>query len=325
MKASMRALLAGIIDYAGLFPPAKLPLDAAIRNYARYRAGADRWMLGRFVCPAARLAELTPYADELFSSAAPFSFSALGRSGGDAAEFLAGARADLEAIVAFRRHCGDRVVVDAYETRLPPAVTGAAEATAVGKLLAQSADLLSGLAPPALNVSYEVAPASDWGRSWTVCIDSIATANRAASAESMSVGFKWRAGGLEAAAFPSVEQVAFIIAACRERGVAWKATAGLHDPFRHFDPNLQTAVHGFLNVFAAGVLADVCRLSEASIQAIIADDQPEHFRFNDEAFHWSDVSASAEEIAGSRKRFALSFGSCSFEEPGDHLRRLGWM
>ena len=57
MNASLRALLSGVVDYAGLFPPAGLPLDQAIRNYARYRQGSDAWMLGRFVIPAARLAE----------------------------------------------------------------------------------------------------------------------------------------------------------------------------------------------------------------------------------------------------------------------------
>ena len=37
MSPSLRALLTGIVDYAGLFPPAQLSLDEAIRNYARYR------------------------------------------------------------------------------------------------------------------------------------------------------------------------------------------------------------------------------------------------------------------------------------------------
>ena len=46
MNASLRALLTGVVDYAGLFPPARLPLDEAIRNYARYRQGSDAWMLG---------------------------------------------------------------------------------------------------------------------------------------------------------------------------------------------------------------------------------------------------------------------------------------
>jgi hypothetical protein len=58
LPASARALLAGAIDYAGLFPPAGLAMEEAVRHYRRYRGGADAWALGRFVCPAARLEEL---------------------------------------------------------------------------------------------------------------------------------------------------------------------------------------------------------------------------------------------------------------------------
>ena len=55
--ASLRSFLTGIIDYAGLFPPAQLDMHEAVKNYAEYRAGKDRELLGRFVVPASRLAE----------------------------------------------------------------------------------------------------------------------------------------------------------------------------------------------------------------------------------------------------------------------------
>ena len=35
-----RAAFEGVIDYAGLYPPASLPLDAVVQNYADYRRGA---------------------------------------------------------------------------------------------------------------------------------------------------------------------------------------------------------------------------------------------------------------------------------------------
>src|SRR5436190_17389433 len=75
MRRSLRVLLEGVIDYAGLFPPAKLPLDQALRNYARYRHEPEGWMLGRFVCPASRLVELVPFHEELFAAGPPFVFS----------------------------------------------------------------------------------------------------------------------------------------------------------------------------------------------------------------------------------------------------------
>src|SRR5713101_4042837 len=59
MHACVRVLLNRILDYAGLFPPAKLPLEDALRTYLRYRKESPhRWMLGRFVCPTARLPDL---------------------------------------------------------------------------------------------------------------------------------------------------------------------------------------------------------------------------------------------------------------------------
>ena len=57
MNHSLRDLLSGLIDYAGLFPPAALDMPAAAREYAEYRESEYRWALGRFVIPVARLDE----------------------------------------------------------------------------------------------------------------------------------------------------------------------------------------------------------------------------------------------------------------------------
>ena len=56
-----RALLSGMVDYAGLFPPAQLPLEKAVREYALHLGEAEAWVLGRFIIPAQRLEELEPY------------------------------------------------------------------------------------------------------------------------------------------------------------------------------------------------------------------------------------------------------------------------
>ena len=47
--ASLRALLAHSIDYAGMFPPCSLGLGPALRNQAEYVRSSDAWMLGGFV------------------------------------------------------------------------------------------------------------------------------------------------------------------------------------------------------------------------------------------------------------------------------------
>ena len=58
MFTSVRVLMTRFIDYAGLFPPARLPMSEAFGEYLHHRDGPHGWMLGRFVCPVGRLAEL---------------------------------------------------------------------------------------------------------------------------------------------------------------------------------------------------------------------------------------------------------------------------
>jgi hypothetical protein len=308
MSASLRALLAGIVDYAGLFPPAKLPLDQAIRNFARYRTEPESWMLGRFICPATRLAELAPFDRELFQSGTPFVFSALGRGGANVADIADGLRADLEAIDAFRTRHGERVVVDVLEVRLPAAVLQ--EASLRRGFFNSANDLLRrGSAPLALY--YEAGFAPGW---------------RAALGElirSLDGGFKLRCGGLEAAAFPTAEQVAFALTACLSAGRPFKATAGLHHPLRRFDPQLQTHMHGFLNVFGAGVLASALGLTEEQVRPILEDEDPGHFRFTDTAFSWREWTAPVAAIERARRERIVSFGSCSFDEPLEDLHTFG--
>ena len=55
---ALRALLANLVDYAGLFPPAGLSLPTAAENYAHYLRSENAWILGRFVVPAAQLGQL---------------------------------------------------------------------------------------------------------------------------------------------------------------------------------------------------------------------------------------------------------------------------
>src|SRR4051794_41929495 len=53
-----RALLGELIDHAPFFPPASLPLDEALAEHRRARAGPHAWMLRRFVAPASPLGGL---------------------------------------------------------------------------------------------------------------------------------------------------------------------------------------------------------------------------------------------------------------------------
>ena len=57
IPASLQALLSNLIDYAGLYPPAALPLHDVSEKYAAYRASPYAWTLNRVVLPLSKLAE----------------------------------------------------------------------------------------------------------------------------------------------------------------------------------------------------------------------------------------------------------------------------
>src|SRR5438270_2916911 len=117
MSPGLRALLENILDYAGLFPPAQLPLDEAIRNYARYRTEPESWLLGRFVGPAERLHELAAYRDNLLDMGEPFSFAVLlptSETTGRIPHWFGA----WEAIKGFRKLHAGRCIVSAIEFRV---------------------------------------------------------------------------------------------------------------------------------------------------------------------------------------------------------------
>jgi hypothetical protein len=57
IPGSLRSLLTNLIDYAGLYPPANLPLPIATERYQCFRSSPENWILNRLVLPAGKLAE----------------------------------------------------------------------------------------------------------------------------------------------------------------------------------------------------------------------------------------------------------------------------
>ncbi len=313
---SVRALLSGIIDYAGLFPPARLSLDEAIRNFARHRRAPEAWMLARFVLPTTRLADLAPHAS-LFADAPPFRFAVLGTGGSDAPSFLDALDADLDALAAFHARHEGRAVADVMEVRLPAALPGS-DARAFLDAVAARIEAHSPRGP----ALFLETPLGEARRTLPPLLEALAAHNDARPPAN-EAALKFRTGGLEPAAFPSPESLAFAVTACRDAGVRFKATAGLHHPLRQYRDEVGAKMHGFLNLFGAAALAHAHALDETAVLAILRDEDPAHFRFTDEAFAWRELAASPEAVRRARAALAVSFGSCSFDEPRDDLRTLG--
>ena len=218
-----------------------MELGEALEEDRRARESDAAFMLGRFVCPASRLAELPD----------------VGR----------GVSAVLDAPL-------DGAPVEAVET------------TAIGEL--------ESLPALAREVYVEV-PLDD------------ALEERLDALASQGLAAKVRCGG---ASVPATPALAGFVRACGERGLPFKATAGLHHAVR-----TGGGEHGFLNLLAAVVFGEEeDALGETDSDAFVLDAV---------GFRWGDRQAGHAELAHARHERLHSIGSCSFFEPVDELRGMG--
>ncbi|MDQ0341023.1 hypothetical protein J2S00_003867 [Caldalkalibacillus uzonensis] len=308
---SVVPFLKRLIDYAGLFPPASLTLDQAIKNYKEYSIGTDAWMLGPFVMPASKIDQLDPYV-ELFSTDTPLNISALGSKSDHPHKFNEVLLQDLAKLESFSSRHGERVKMRVFEAPLP-----------IVTPLEEILDILSEeTAKRGLDTFCEaLVPLrnNDWEQQITYALDQIYKHN---SQLKPALGFKFRTGGVTAELFPTPRQLAAVLVGCRDRGMAMKFTAGLHHPVRMYREEVSTRMHGFLNIFTAGMLAYKYNLDIRVTEEILKDENPSHFTFTNEGLSWQDKMISVSEISELRNKFLCSYGSCSFDEPREDLRAL---
>lgn len=309
---SSQAFFQGMVDYAGLFPPAKLPLEEALDNYREYRKMAEAGLLNRFIFPIGKLEDLKKYPRGF--RAKPLRLSLVGQGGDNLQEIQERLLQDLEALKSFLKEC-PWAQAEALELPLPLELSDPHEnVKSIQKVLIDNS-------LPFLNLSLEIQPPQDP----FPLAAAIAKVNDASPTGVEFVGLKLRCGGLTKEAFPSQERLVDVVMACRDAGCPWKATAGLHHPFPNDDEVIGVRRHGFLNVMAAALMAVAYRMDEDQLGELLQDGNAENFRFDGEGFHWRHYSVAKSNIAFLRRYFFTGFGSCSFLEPLDDLKELGWI
>ena len=295
---SVDALLAGLVDYAGLFPPSSEDMRPALESYASYSEGEDRQVVGRFIVPISRLKELEDAGTGLMprgKSSKPWRLSVL------VAEDV---RAAGEEMLNFnRRHSASKhghAVIDVAELK----------GSTADEIAHQRRDL-----SPTIVSYFEIPITQDV----TPLVKAIARSGSRA---------KIRTGGVTPEAFPAAVRIIDFMAACRQESVAFKATAGLHHPIRGeyrltYEPQSRTGLmYGFLNVFLAAALLYAGESEDTALDTL-EETHASAFKFADAAITWRDKRVSVEQILATRSEFAISFGSCSFREPIDELTALG--
>lgn len=291
--SALAALLHGVVDYAGLFPPASLDMAHAVREYESYRTSPEAWMLGRFVVPVSRLDEFAMQLSDLHPTG-PSGWPVAALVGTDVAadirrarEFNGaehGARIDtLESKAATEK---DIINVAAY---------GAADFTVFAEL-----------------------PIRD---DPTPLVDALKRAG---------INAKIRTGGVTPDAFPAPEHVIRFMRCCIDADVVFKATAGLHHPIRAeyrltYAPDAPVGMmYGYLNVFVAAALI-ANGAGDVDAQRALEERDAAAFEISEHAIAWRGSRLDESVLSRARHRVITSFGSCSFREPVDDLRVLGFL
>lgn len=292
MIRAPNALVRGLIDYAGLFPPAALDMADAVQRYADYQHRTDRWALARLVVPVSRLAEFeTAYAALRSNGRSGARFPIAALAGNDLT-------ADTAAITAFnQRHTGqDSPRVESIELRV--ATVGDIEAA--GERLGRD-----------LEVYCELPLAAD--------LPSLVAATKRIGARA-----KIRMGGVKPVDFPAPEQVLVFLTACAAERLPCKATAGLHHPVRGpapltYEPGSSRAtMYGYINLVLAAAVMWHHRPENEAYELLRLPDR-DTLQISDQGIEWSGIRLSAAEIDTTRRHFMLAIGSCSFTEPMDEL------
>ncbi len=295
--ASLHALLAKSIDYAGLFPPCSLALEPALRNQASYTREDDAWMLGSFVLPIAKFEEAKNYLSQ-FDQKHPLRISALGAKTESASAFRETLTDYMRTMRELVKSRSAILSVSQLEMLLPAEVDAA--------LLADTRSILEGLP------TFLEAPADAAERTIALLAE---------NDSDKTLGFKLRTGGVTTDAFPDSVQIACALIAAAKHNVPIKFTAGLHHPVRMFRSEVETKMHGFLNVLGAAVLATEHHWDDRQTSAMLEDEDGTSLSFSDEFFAWREWKIATERIKA-RRKFVTSFGSCSFDEPHEDLRAL---
>ena len=291
--------LANLVDYAGVFPPASLSVRDAVAGYRAARESDAFWMLGRFLIRATQLEELAAAATSTMAKGeAPWDISVVFDS--EASD--AASRAS-----EFHAEMGPAMVVSAAEARITdPSQHG-----------------IESLFWTVASINPEVVPFLEVER--TEDIDSqVGGIAAAIAACGRTGGAKIRCGGVTADFFPSPQEVGDFIMTAVELRVPFKATAGLHQPFRHFDTELGLMRHGFLNILIATAAAAE-GADRSTVVDIIADTDPDDFRLSAAFARWRDLAIPGSALRRVRQRSFIGYGSCDFTEPVDALNDLGMM
>jgi len=299
---SLKLFLTKLIDYAGLFPPAKLQLKPALNNYNNDIKCSDKWMLSQFILPLSNLNNITEKMMDGFSQNFQLKLSLLSND----------LDLDIDQLFLFKDKFGEKVEFSGLESKI-------LDIHSFHTILEKTNEVQN---KNQLNMAsfFELPTQENWIDKMIKSVEIITEFN---FNHNSNFGFKLRCGGVEPYMFPSPENIAETIIICIQNNISLKFTAGLHHPVRHYNDSIQTKMFGFFNIFIGGMLAKKYRFNHVELIEVLIDQSSNNFKFKEEGLSWKKYNLSNKEIIQFRENDFISYGSCSFNEPREDLTKLG--
>ncbi len=287
----LQALLGNWVDFAGPFPPASLPLEAAVARYAGYRRGTDAWFLGNLVVRVGDVPEVERYLRSHHSAADP-------------------SPVPLSIVVGARwREVPERVQQLSASLNLSRIVA------IEGKWDDDQAGLWRQLT-------------SDGYRLFVEMTGELPLHEQLLSIAHVDAAAKLRMGGTETHQIPSPATVATFLSSCRSCDLPYKLTAGLHHawtgdyPLTYDAQSTSARFFGFLPVCVAALLIESDPTATSAATEVLTDAGPESIRLDQHGIRWKQHRWTTKDCRHLRAVRLLSVGSCSFEEPLADIRAI---
>jgi hypothetical protein len=283
--SAIDSLLTGLIDYAGLYPPAGLEMRAALRNYFSYLHSKHALVLGRFLVDLPRVGDLKRVAGE-----APR---------GCRLAVIASPAADWDVL---RGMIDDGLTCDTVEIKVHQA---------------EEIDRIVGCIPSGLQVYIEI-PMSATSADLLDAIEANGARVKLRLGGLVPEAFPSVEAILAMLNVLAARRLRFKATAGLHHPVRSR------HPFSYQPDSPSGMMHGFINLAcAAAVLFQGG--SEGDAKALLEEQEMEAWRVTQDAIVWRSLRWTAEEMRVVRERFFMSFGSCSFTEPIEELEKLGWL
>lgn len=282
---AIETLLAGLFDYAGLYPPTSLSLRSAANNYLEYARSKHASALGRFIINLDRLDELRPIAGEFLDR---FRISVIAADGANLETVAEHIRSGM-LIETLEIKCNEAAEIEGVLSKVPSQLTtyievpvnsaGIALLKTISDAGARAKIRMGGVVPEAIPSASDVAE----------MLKALAD---------LRLPFKATAG---------------LHHPVRSRR-----------PLTYQPQSPIGTMHGFMDLCCAtAALCFGGEVGDS--EKLIREEDPSAWQVSPDGVQWRHMRWSEDQLARLRRDFFISIGSCSFEEPLQDLESLGWL